>query len=207
MSLDASQKGWVVLTVPHAVCPPDYPLKTHKCDVLAKEAADCLHKASNQVKNNKIVVLEPFIPDTPRSVCDLNRYWCDPDKQTKSARDHPYRKQLREFVTKHNAIIIFVLDIHSYPEDVDNKWKEYELVLIVDSYASYAVDFVKFMNRAEIFTLLQPGKNNDLHVEMRTQLGKKSMLLEFNEKLTKERDRMEFICRLVVVWLNKFRIE
>ena len=206
MSLNDFKKGWVVLTVPHAACPSSYSSHLHKCDVLAEDAANCIHDVSSEIKDNDILVIKPFVPDTPRTECDLNRYWCDQDEQTKSARNHPYRKKIRNFVMEHKDNIVFVLDVHSYPKNIGYLWKNYDLVLLIDNPASYANNFVEFMNTAKIPTLLQRGINNDLHVEMITELDKKSMLLEFNEKFIENRERLRFICRLIVIWLNKFSI-
>ena len=194
----------VILTVPHAICPKDISKSVHKCDLIAKEAAYCLRDSSLLIEKNKITILEPLIPkDTDRTVCDLNRFWCDPEKKEKRARDHPFRRKLRELVEENKSKIKFVLDIHSYPENIDNKWRFYDLVLIVDNPAFYAEDFVSFMNEMNIETLLQKGKGNDIHVEMRTVFNLKSMLIEFNEKFLNKKKELELICSFIILWLNK----
>ncbi len=195
----------VVLTVPHAVCPDDAPSFSHMCDFLAPDAANCIYTVSKDVQGNEIEVVRPFVPThTSRDECDLNRRWCNMNQKKKSARDHPFRKRVKNFVLEHTREVIFVLDVHSYPPHLE-KWKDYLLVVLEDNngrISSYVKDFVWFMNKSGIPTTYNVGNNNDLHLEMRTVLGKRSMLLEFNEVLTGHQNFMK-ICRLIVLWFNR----
>ncbi len=194
---------WVFLTVPHAKCPSGGLDRFHFCDKLAPEAALCIHEESPSILNSKVKVLRPFFADTPRTVCDLNRRYCDMDKREVDARNHLYRRGIRDFVIGYSRNVQFVLDVHSYPPDHE-PWMDYTLVVLDDGFsaASYSVDLAKFMNDAGVRTLLQRGRDNDIHVEMR-ELGKKSVLLEFNETLLSNRSELRSICRSLVIWFNR----
>lgn len=202
-------KKSVLLTVPHAICPINAPETSHRCDFLAIEAAQCIYNIALITPETHVIIERPFIPkDTSRDECDLNRRWCDMKLKVRDARAHGFRKRIRNFVLEHNDEIIFVLDVHSYPPDV-HVWRDY-LVFILDDdedrnsqVAPYVTDFVSFMNSNGIPTASGIGRNNDLHYEMRTSLGKNSMLIEFNEILLGQRDLLEKICTFIVLWFNK----
>ncbi len=192
----SDSSNWILLTVPHANCPANAPEASHLCDSLSNGAAECIYE--EKLLGNKVRVLKPFIPvDTPRTICDLNR---------KNARENPYRKGLLDFVKSNTKEILFVLDVHSYPDDHE-PWKDYLLVVLDDSVEGrerpeiYSEEFVRFMNSTGTRTLLARGKNNDIHEQMREN-GKKSFLLEFNEALTADRERLREICRFVLLWFN-----
>ncbi len=179
----------VVVTVPHAQCPPIAIPTSHPCDLLAPQAARCLW-----LKQEKIDVHRPFFGTIPRTECDLNRVQC---------RNTSYRKRVREFVLENQESTVFVLDIHSYPPDT-NEWTSYELVVLDDSTTKprdYSFAFVDFMKDSGIPILLGKGKGNDILVEMRG-LGQRSFLLEFNESLMNDPNRFREICDAIVLWLN-----
>ena len=201
---DSVNSFWVFLTVPHENCPEENSNK-HLCDTFAKSASECLYNASFQIEKTNTTILKPFIPtDTPRTVCDLNRRYCNMDKPEEGdARENIYRQQVTKFVSNKKHNVQFILDVHSYPEST-RKWRNYLLVVIDDSEKpkDYTLNFVNFMwNEANIKTLLQRGNGNDLHVQMR-ELGKKSMLLEFNEELKKDQNKLKQICRTIAFWFT-----
>ncbi len=188
---DLVNSFWVFLTVPHENCPEEN-FDKHPCDIFAKEASECLYNA--QIEKTEVTILKPFIPtNTPRTVCDLNRKWC---------RKNKYRQEVANFVSN-NDNVQFVLDVHSYPGNIE-EWGEYSLVVIDDKIPNledYTLDFVDFMGKANIKILPQHGNGNDIHVQMR-ELKKKSMLLEFNEELKKDQDELNKICRTIAFWFK-----
>ncbi len=204
-------RQWIVVTVPHAVCPASMPTSEHPCDTLAERAARCI-RAASVTRRGTVEVLEPFVPsDTSRQECDLNRRWCDPETRKEGARDHPFRVRVRKFVQAHRGRVKFVLDVHSYPPS-HQEWANYSLVVLDDGIdapggfpADYVRGFVTFMNNRGARAVALPGKGNDIHQEMRTELGVRSMLLEFNEELGVSGGdaELERICLLVVQWLER----
>ncbi len=205
---NGNARRWIVVTVPHAVCPAFFSAPDHPCDVLAERAARCIHAAS-ATRRGEVEVLEPFVPsDTSRQECDLNRRWCDPETRKKSARDHPYRVRIRRFVREHRDRVKFVLDMHSYPPS-HRRWGAHSLVALDDDEdrdglpARYVRDFVAFMNGRGVPAVALLGKDNDIHSEMRTELRVRSMLLEFNEALGGDGAELERICLFIVQWLER----
>ncbi len=211
MTTTSRNNRWIVITVPHAVCPDRVARRSaHLCDLLAPQAAACMHAASKTLAGGRTVsVLAPFLPgDTSRDECDLNRRWCDMRWRERDTRQHPYRRRVRTFVQENSARVAFVLDVHSYPRHVSD-WGDYELVVLDDdedgsrSVAPYVSDFVSFMGEAGVPTAARLGQNNDIHYEMRTVLRKRSMLLEFNESLASDGARLAQTCRLIVLWFER----
>ncbi len=203
-SVNSKKKTWIFLTVPHQKC-PEGNSKNHLCDILAQQASECLYNASLQIEKNQVTILKPFIPKIPRTECDFNREYCNMKKKEIPARGTEYRTQIREFITM-NDKVKFVLDVHSYPP-THVPWKDAYLVVIDDKKPNsekYTSDFVKFMNTIIIPTKIQPGDGNDIHVEMR-ELGKKSMLLEFNEILLENQPMLNEICKYIVIWFNRLK--
>ncbi len=180
----------VLLTVPHANCPPTASAGGHPCDIAAKKAARLIYRSKHNTSAEP-----PRTPSkTPRSECDLNRLRC---------RDHPWRTLLSERLDKGD--VSFVLDVHSYPPYV-RRWAAYEIIILDDTpshrpFASYAVDFVRYMSRRDVRVGIGRGVNNDIQDEAR-EAGISSMLIEFNEALLRDRDRFAFIADQTARWLG-----
>ena len=219
---DDDDARYVVLTVPHAVCPEDAPRAAHLCDFLAPRAAQCVFERSRALEDVAVRALAPLVPThTPRTVCDLNRRRCWPesDGDGGSARAHPFRERVREVVRERGDRVALVLDVHSYPPRVPD-WGDYTLVVLDEDvrvggggrwdrppWSSYAVDFTRFMNRdAGVRTALRAGHDNDIMREMRTQLGRRALLLEFNEALASNERRLNNVCGAIALWFQHLAV-
>ena len=180
----------VLLTVPHANCPPSSSSSGHPCDIAAKKAARLIYRSKNNTNAEP-----PRTPSkTPRSECDLNRRRC---------RNHPWRTLLSKRLGKGD--VSFVLDVHSYPPYVTG-WAAYEIVILDDTpshrpFASYAVDFVRYMDKRGVRVGIGRGGNHDIQDEAR-EAGIRSMLIEFNEALLRNMDRLAFIADQTARWLG-----
>lgn len=200
----------LVLVAPHAI-PPDWlsevpPQSVHLHDSLAPVMAECIRGASATLRDNRIEVVQPFVPlNTSRDECDLNR-------RRRCARLHPFRQRLRDYVTRQATSILMVLDLHSYPPG-HPFWSDYFVVVLDDDEDRdgvstwYVRDFVSFMNANGVPTAARRGQHNDIVNEMRVELGMQAMLLEFNESLMPGAPAGRFrqqVCRLVLAWSNRF---
>lgn len=159
----------VLLTVPHKACPPNSP-PNHLCDFVAETSAVALY----QYLGRKPCLL---IGNIPRTQCDLNRIQC---RQTK------FRKELRKEIK--SGDYKFVLDIHSYPPDLEDKelreWSKYDLV-IMDRLpeTQYGDLLTKLLQKAGVNCMRVLGsKKNDIVGEAREN-GLYSVLLEFKEEV------------------------
>jgi len=101
--------GNILVTVPHATCPPGGPGPDHLCDIAAPAAARQLAAAVRA----RGAVVELFLGDIPRGcrlqhrgcrVCDLNRMRC---------ADTPWRRAVRATLARAR----WLLDVHSSPGD------------------------------------------------------------------------------------------
>ncbi len=158
----------ILFTVPHAACPPGYEEK-HTCDFVAKDAADILRS-----KNADISSL--ILGKVPRTKCDLNRKQC---------RNELFRKTIREMVEKYKYKT--VVDVHSYPVGVEKgEWDECDVVLMnieLPDGKDYTMNLARRISKKGLSVGIVSGTfANDIVLEMRQDLNKRSLLIEFNEK-------------------------
>lgn len=167
-----------LVTVPHSECIIGL---DHLCDYLAPKAGRIISDKMNA---------RLFLADNNRTIVDYNR---------KYSRDWAWRKQIRDYVSKNK--IQLVLDIHSYPNQIESFGTIGGMipdVVILDSYGSFSdklsKDISDYLNNKGVLISLIQGSDNDISIEMR-ELGIKSLLIEFNERL-KSGD-IEHICDLI----------
>lgn len=200
----------VVLTVPHNTCIDNSKLSkltfdesfekskkiVHMCDFIAASAAKLIKKFLGLL-NTTVFIGKVYRDRCER--CDLNRF----------NRKTGFRPKLTKYLKKNRAKKkLFVLDVHSFPPNMERrkmeKLKDLDCFVLDDSnpIKNYSTEFVKFMIKNKVKTKVIKGSNNDIMDESR-ELGIPSFLLEFNEKLFKDENRLIFICKKVAEWLKK----
>ena len=165
----------VLLTVPHALCPPRYvEPPAHPCDWTAWDSA-LLLAAALEATGDVVPVLAPA--DVPRFVCDLNRARC---------RDTPYRRRVRRHLRERRGVATLVLDVHSFPAEYEG-FGDVPLAVLDDvgrgarRPSALGASLARWMDDAGVPMNLLPGVYNDIQDEARYSLGVPALLLEFNE--------------------------
>lgn len=184
---DDDDDAVAILTVPHAVCPPQ--ARGHMCDIVAPSVAKAIWAAGGDA------VEAPYVPsNTPRTECDLNRTEC---------RDHPFRNMLRERLLREPRVG-FVIDVHSFWRTAPT-FSPHELVVLDDVPSggtfptSYVRDYAQMMAKRGVDIAVIRGIKNDIIDEMRTR-GVPAFLLEFNESLSGA--RMRELAIFTATWLR-----
>lgn len=179
----------IVITAPHAACVPVSHLldQGHYCDLAAERASLCLAQHLKKVK----LFINSDVPRTRQN--DMNR---------QVSRNTEFRKKILDYATENKDNIAFVLDVHSFPP-TDRHYGPWELVVLDDFFpvATYTLDFVRAMRREKIVTVGMHGKTNDIHFQMRRDVGLQSFLVEFKEGLSTQRLE-NVICPAVATWLS-----
>lgn len=148
----------LLITVPHARCPPNVPPDSHPCDFAAERMAKLIHQ---RVPNSKLL-----LGDVPRTALDLNR---------SAARESAYRETLRGLV--HEGVT--VLDVHSYPRGAFRTNTE-TVLLSNPANRAESASLAEAIQGRGVSTALLRGARNDIQQEM-TELGIPALLLEVRE--------------------------
>jgi len=205
----------VLLTVPHARCPP-HPLD-HECDFAALAAAHALADAFERAARSRragAFRLRPALvvpgPTEYRRVCDLNRRRC---------RDTtPYRRRLTADMSRPDVALL--IDVHSFPPNTDRVFDDADVVILDDTahaaWSGYAVALLRMLAAAHdgggggggtsafpVRVRLVKGAHNDIEEEARGVFGLPAILIEFNERLFADDARPRMVRMLadrVVRW-------
>jgi len=171
----------VVITVPHAACPPDP--DPHWCDFAAPEIARALHRA---IPRSELIESEVHrdpgqIAVDGRPGSDQNRPW--------GRRDTEFRRRLDAAFDRRPDLLI---DVHSFGEGA---FGEGINMVILDPSPTFAPDrasaaLVGALRSAGVRAAIVQGSNvNSIVVEARAR-GIKAVLAEFGERLgANERNR------------------
>lgn len=174
----------LIITVPHALkC--DKKSKGHPCDSLSVAMANIIK--SEAIKRAKFKEVWETISEKPRTYeLDMNRI---------NSRSEKFRvdimKKIKDSISR--GIIVWVLDIHSFPPDyypyndakftiLDTRYGDYNNI------TSYVLKFIEFShNKISIQTLAGSDpwsdQTNDI-MDTSRELGAKSFLIETIENLT-----------------------
>jgi len=191
--ISKKRKPFVILTVPHAKCKRDGPY--HNCDYTAPTVAACLSKMLDEDHH------EVLYANVNRRTCDMNRKYCKMDSSfpmnTGNARSYGFRKDIRNIIKNKGRDSVVVLDIHSFPP-IDEKTKHFDIYMIYDNSKTETLgnslkNYIRnSSNNSNITVGNIPGYNNDIIDEM-TELGVRSLLIEFNENLLRRGKNGKYI--------------
>jgi len=199
--LTKRKKPIVILTVPHAKCEDHGRGRyNHTCDLLAPEAARRLREKLIKIGIQTI----SHYSQVNRTICDMNRWTCV---------NTPYRIELINKVKKFNSnqYKVFVLDVHSFPNDV---FPKNELFILDSSYTGrrntrptkYAIHFRNYLRQKGVQITIHRAKANENSImeQVRRELGEKSFLLEFNERLRRNPVRFDRIIFFIAEWFQTY---
>lgn len=167
----------VLITIPHATCGS---LIGHSCDYSAKYLADEIEQEFQKVGINDVKKYEAKIP---RSEIDMNR---------KESRNTKFREEIIEDIKSKKGKKIWVLDIHSFP---DNDFHTDSDFVILDTRdgnyhkaTSYVKKFVEYTKKNNLSVVDLPGadswneETNDI-MDTSREKGAFSFLIEAKEGL------------------------
>jgi len=192
----------VILTTPHSKC---YNEKYRTCDLNAKPFLESVIETLKGHFEVKVFESENF-----RDQADLNRIW---------DRDKGFRPQLRNFIKENKEKILFLLDLHSFPEYYKG-FGDCDVALLDDTaYLSLfketfdpeiQIAFPKYIYclkellEEKFKTSLVAGSINDIQNEARIDFGIPAILIECKENLTK--DQLNLIAVQIALFLEKIAI-
>lgn len=176
---------FIIITAPHSKCNEN--IKERHCDRVAKIAANYLY---NKINYPKILLLG----DEYRYDIDLNR--------NESINQTKFWRSLKELIKKlkyNGWDNIFILDIHSFPPDISN-----DEIFIIDNSnnSNYIISLVNYLNDNYIKTDIYNGTDINAIVINGIKNGIKSLLIEFNEKLTNS--RIDYMTDIINRWIIKY---
>jgi N-formylglutamate amidohydrolase len=177
-----SEKGSMVfvITVPHALCPPDKPTsgqREHPCDSVASRAAEELCRALYSFGLKCVV----FRADIPRSLVDMNR---------PQGRDTPWRRSVDAFADRKDVTIEAVLDVHSFPATsfAGPRGEQFDLIIMTLGAAEpWHLDLTEHASRVSGLRCrhVVGSQVNDIMASA-TERGIRTVLIEFSETLSPE---------------------
>jgi hypothetical protein len=170
------RSGTVLLTVPHATCPPRsdtdawWRTGNHACDFGAPPAAVSLEAALVKCGRKVEVLSSPVA----RTTTDMNRSW---------SRDSEWRKHLA--ARMRNPPIDCLIDVHSFPPEHEPFGGSDIMVMSYAPEAPWQPELVRYMRdhtASKIGYIVQENANDiirDAHSH-----GVPAVLIEFSEGLT-----------------------
>ena len=161
----------VILTVPHAKCLSNPPLKSHLCDTAAPKAAD---EMLNVFKILKIPVAL-HKATTNRVISDMNR---------PESRESSWRQAI--ISAQKNVQVKLVLDVHSFNVNREPPWDDLDLgIMTLGPPQQWHVDMIKHFNAyypQYRVKHIEGSYLNDI-MFVADQMGLPTALLEFSESL------------------------
>ena len=181
----------IVITVPHAACPPD--VLGHPCDFMAPEVAQAIHKglAGSTLIESEIHRDPKQLAIDGKPGSDQNRPWGRTDTKFKAALD------------KSNPTLL--IDVHSFPRggfEIDHDIE----VVILDPWLSFGWDpfshdlTLTLIKAGVNAVILRGGKQNAIVVDTRKR-GIPAILLEMGEFMSPR--AKELTIKAVIRWAEK----
>lgn len=176
----------IILTVPHAICPPSQG-DIHWCDSSAEFNAYFIFKWIQEI--SPAIKVSMLLASTFRPDCDENRAQC---------RHTPFRKRVDSLIVRAKTVLV---DVHSFPPSKGSFGEpDVEVVLLylgrLDVHTQDLIDTLEGANIA--VRALQGSNENDILYKSRKDVVY-SILLEFNEALSNRRSLR--ISSVVARWL------
>jgi len=200
----------LLLTGPHAFCNKHNINKTisetgHYCDSIVDKTLllfrEKFTEKFNYSKNIKIISNNKL-----RSDCDMNRFYCNKEK-IRETRNEKFRQDITKELETTN--IYFLLDIHSFPKDTENKNHDM-YILWQDEQQRYADDLILYITQhtenTNINIGIYKGENNDIIKEAHEKKIP-ALLLEFKEidlQNNNEIENRNIIISLVIDWVVQY---
>lgn len=195
---------FIILTSPHSYCKKTsydpYDPQTYKYRMCDNEALKAIESLGKKIPYHHALIESDVI----RSTRDLNRPWGENDPFW-TGEEGLFHK-IDDVIQEHDDPI-FLLDIHSFPEMDDIS--HLPLFIIDRTYAhngtgkpsSYVTHLRDYLINNGIRTEIKPGTDENAIIEYGLGKGLKSLLIEFNERLTDE--DLDHLTTLIVQWLHK----
>lgn len=185
-------KWHVILTVPHASCPPvELVDNIHPCDTAAYDIAKMIEKALQNISIDSYLIKG----DLPRNIVDLNRL------AGRNTDLTSFRNKIRSEISNYYPRAL-VLDIHSYPLEKDD-WASYNMVILdssneIMSLGRYLKTMLGKLEGADKINCLYVSTTrvNDIMDEALYEYDLYAVLLEFNESMIMK-DRIRMVTVLV----------
>ena len=170
-----AEKMRVLLTVPHAACPPINLVGSHFCDFDASDFA---------------LLISSYLPGSVVLASDIHRDYAQiasdgfrgSDENRPDGRETEFRKTFLGALEKKDFQI--VLDIHSFPADTKSSFKDKSIVIlnpdsVQDDFSEKLFSFLSPFLHDKIALML--GSKSNYIVTQARSAGVYSTLLEFRE--------------------------
>jgi hypothetical protein len=190
----------VILTSPHSKC--DNESQVRMCDTNAEAARLSL----NKLLTKEGFKVKEFEADVYRSEQDLNRF---------PARQTTFRTAIRSFIEQNKDQILYLLDIHSFPQGYQGFGQDTQVCLLDDTvflsqtndprypiypFCKETLLLEQMLRDKGIHTSAMEGSINDLQNESRIDQGIPTLLIEYREDL--EIHTLDQINSIITQWMS-----